>query len=369
MAAEDDRLQRSDTRAIAHARPADLVCVDVLVVEQVEIVELPRLASDRLVPLPEGVAPLGMLVADAQHVEADHGLQADQVLFTFLAYQLDLGARGQPRARGPFDAVAARSHLAAPRVLAPRNLVQRLVDGHDRRAELGRVAVMVFEGVEVRAEVAEVNGSPHPVHARLLVEQARGTRFRLTDGADAPGLVSHADHALGGDLGAGSIDAEVALPAAELGEARVVHDHARTLEHEVLGFLRRNRRGAEGEVALDPRLVGLHADADDSHGLHDLQAKRSHGRFGALARRAPRGVEGMLAAADRDAEVGVHHVPVGIEPEADLEDELPVLVETVEPVAIVEVPIARSGLVDRVGCLVDHEVIEVGDHRWALQSK
>jgi hypothetical protein len=80
-------------------------------------------------------------------------------------------------------------------------------------------------------------------------------------------------------------------------------------------------------------------------------------------------VKAVLHAVLHDAEVAVEDVPVRIDPEPDLEDEVAVPVESVEPVAVVEVAIARTGLVDRLRGLVNHEVVEVGNHERTPMSE
>ena len=67
---EDQRLDRPDAPALPHGRPADLLDVDVAVVERVQIRQAPGLVVGRLLSFPDAVTPFRVLVADPQQLKA-----------------------------------------------------------------------------------------------------------------------------------------------------------------------------------------------------------------------------------------------------------------------------------------------------------
>ena len=79
----------------------------------------------------------------------------------------------------------------------------------------------------MQREVVEAQRDPVPPHA---VELARPSgRLRLTDGTDAPRAIAGRGEALGRDRDRVAVDAELAGPGADAGEARRVEQDAVTL--------------------------------------------------------------------------------------------------------------------------------------------
>jgi hypothetical protein len=70
-----------------------------------------------------------------------------------------------------------------------------------------------------------------------------------------------------------------------------------------------------------------------------------------------------------EGEVRVHHVEVRIEPERGAEVERAAGVDAVEPVAVVGVRIARRAVGDRLGRLVDREVVEARQHGGSMSVR
>ena len=222
-------------------------------------------------------------------------------------------------------------------------------------------AVGVLEDAAVGAEIAPLDRRPEEEYLRQDAHR-RATRLRLADGADAPRPILRAVDAprIDGDAPAGVRDR--ALPAAELSEARRVHDDAALAAHRLPRLLDARRARREGERALDAGLVRRERDAHPAHRLHDLEPERADLRLAALGGRAARGVEGVLLAAAHDAEPAVHDLPVRVHREAQAEVELAVVREAVEPVAVVDVPIGGRGMRDRLGRLMDRVVVESREH-------
>ena len=96
------------------------------------------------------------------------------------------------------------------------------------------------------------------------------------------------------------------------------------------------------QVRLDAGVVARDREAQPPHRLHDLEAQRAHLRLARLARREPRGVQGVLLPVREDREVRVHHLLVRIQPERRAEVEARVAIDAVEPVAVVGVRIRAS---------------------------
>ena len=82
MATERELLEDPDALVLADAtgrrRPHDRLDVHVLVGVRVLDRQIPTVAADRQLALPHPVAPLGMPVADAEHLEVEQRLEADR---------------------------------------------------------------------------------------------------------------------------------------------------------------------------------------------------------------------------------------------------------------------------------------------------
>jgi hypothetical protein len=70
----------------------------------------------------------------------------------------------------------------------------------------------------------------------------------------------------------------------------------------------------------------------------------------------------MLNAVGHDAEVTILDEPMRVTSESDPKVELAFHIESVEPIAVVEVTVDDARLVNRHGGLVNHVVVEIGDH-------
>ena len=259
------------------------------------------------------------------------------------------------------DLVLARRQELHPGILDAGDLVRVGIDGTDHAVEVPGLAVLVLEEADVRAAVLPLERRPDERDAADLGRRRAGRR-RIADRADPPAPVLGAVDARGIDAQRAPGVADLALPEAELVEARRLHaaDAARDALEALLDV-----GGASDPAQLggDAGLVVVDGDAQALHRLEDLELPRADLEVGRLLGRAARSVEGVLLAVARDREAAVHDLEVRIERGADAEVELALVLVAVEPVAVVDVAIARRGPGDRLGRLVDRIVVELREHR------
>src|SRR5262249_34744297 len=305
-----------------------------------------------------------VLVADALHAEAEQRIELDRLAPAVVADQREPGSARTARAGDEVDLVLARGEQLDPRVLDAGDVVGVLVDGAHHAVEVPGPTVLVLEQPDVRAAVGPVQRRPDERDPAHLAGRRTGRRG-VADRADAPAAVL-------GAVDAGRIDAEgtagvadLALPEAELVEARRLHA-ADASSHALEALLDVRRARDPAQIGADAGLVVVDGDAQAPHRLEDLELPRADLEIGGLPGRAPRGVECVLLAVAGDREAAVHDLEVGIERGADAEVELAVVLVAVEPVAVVDVAIARSGPCDRLGRLVDGIVVELGEHRTSV---
>ena len=123
-------------------------------------------------------------------------------------------------------------------------------------------------------------------------------------------------------------------------------------------LLERLDHAGEREVGRDAPLVVVAADAQLLEPCDDLDAERAdrgvHAVAAELARRAHR----VLLLPDRDGDERVGDAEVRVLPEPDDHEQLVAARVHVEVVAVVEVPVGRGDVVERVRRLVREEVVE-----------
>src|SRR5262245_52841823 len=311
MGPERDLLEHADALLAAARRAHHLLDVLVLDRHLVQVVDLPALAADRQLALPETVPPGRVRVADALHAEADQGLERDVVTSPILLDQRDLG-RARAACAGQVDEpVLDAAEQTRARVLDARDVVRVLVGRADHAVPVPHVAVGVLETTHVRAAVLPVERRPQEEDLRELLRR-RAARVGRAHGTDAPRAVLRAVRALRVDRERAAAVADRAAPATELVEARGVHRHAAALAG-LAPLL--DVRGARDplEVARDARLVLGHHHAQSLHRLEDVDAERAHLDLAGLTRCAPRGMEGVLLAVAHDREAAVHDAEVRVE--------------------------------------------------------
>src|SRR5690606_13265555 len=77
VGADRELFEDADAGALAPGGPDELLDVEVLVVERVEVGEGPGLGVDGQLTVPRAVVPLGMQVAEAEHLEGEDRRQLD----------------------------------------------------------------------------------------------------------------------------------------------------------------------------------------------------------------------------------------------------------------------------------------------------
>ncbi len=193
VGADHELLEDADALAAAHARAAQLLDVQVAGIERIPIGKVPGLAGHGLLSLPDAMAPLGMQVAETEHLEGQDRLEHEFPRLAAGARQRELRARGAPRAGLPLDPVAnVRQQLDTARVHGVA--VRREPRDHDAvlmPAQAGGILV----DREVRTAVGELQRRPQP-------EELRGGRHgsgrALADRPHAPGAIAAAEHRIRG---------------------------------------------------------------------------------------------------------------------------------------------------------------------------
>jgi hypothetical protein len=261
------------------------------------------------------------------------------------------------------DVVLDRAHGLAAGVLHPGDLVRLGVRGDDRAVRVPHATVAVLEDAEVRAAVPPVQRGPEEEDLRHA-RRRRAAGLGLAHWSDPPRPVLRPEDARDVDGERPPCVADLSLPAPELREARHVHRDPRAGSYRLAPLLDTGRARDERQVALDAGLVRLEHDARAAHRLHDLDPERSDARVRRVLRCAPRAVKGVLLAVAHDREAAVQDSAVGIQAHPHGEVELPVVRVAVEPVAVVDVAVARRRVGDRLGDLVDRVVVESGEHAF-----
>ena len=138
--------------------------VQILVFQRVQAVQFPLLAAGLQFALPDGVAPLRVVVANARHLQAQHRLHADVVALAGTVGEIQLRRGGPPGAGFPDDGVFDLGHLDHPRVHTTGNVPWIVVQGQQTGTELRGVPVAVLKGSHLGAEIAKIDRVPAPVH-------------------------------------------------------------------------------------------------------------------------------------------------------------------------------------------------------------
>ena len=96
--------------AAAHARPDELLHVEKLRRHRIEFGQHEAFGAERLLALPQAMAPLGVQVADAQHLEGQERFERDLDRLATKGRQQKPGRRGTARAALPLHAMRDGLH-------------------------------------------------------------------------------------------------------------------------------------------------------------------------------------------------------------------------------------------------------------------
>ena len=308
--------------------------------------KVPAFSPDLRLALPHTVAPLGVEIAEAGHVELEERFEANRGGLADPRRQRDLEPLGGASTRSPGEIVVDGPHHLGWR---------RAVGPGDRCDEAGVVPALAVEqlvDVEVGGERAEVDRRPQP--EELWVGHGSASGGALTHTADAPRPVAAAERFTGGQVVQHAVDLEPAFPATELGEAGVVERDTKPHLLEEVRFLDGRRAAHECEIGAQALVRGIHGDPQRVERLEYLDRDRADlVGVGTIGGRSTGGVDADLAscrgaAVGDDAERRVDHMTVRVQAHRRGEEQTGVLGVPVEEVTVVVVDVTRGGLGDRV---------------------
>ena len=331
--------------------------------QRIELGGVEALAGRDQLALPHALTPLRVAVAQPLHLELQHRVERDGAHAAVESDEIDLGSRRQPRAGVVGDPMRRGGHAGLD---ALRRVGHVGLGGEQRRLEPlahQRLTLVAVEEDGVRHVVVPHERRPQEERAAGMAGRRRGARCRLAHTPDAPRPVLRAPPRLLVDLelAVGGLDG--AGPATELVEAGRVHRSTRAVPQDLSVLLDRRGPGREREVAGQTGVVVLEHDPGAPQRFDDLQPERPDRHVGALERRPTRTEEGVLASAGRHRTEGAVHDPAGrVDGHPDAEVRRAVEGVAVEPRPVVDVAIRRRRMGDRLGCLVDGEVVESVQH-------
>ena len=129
-----------------------------------------------------------------------------------------------------------------------------------------------------------------------------------------------------------------------------------------MGFLDGGDVAGPGDVQGDVLAAGVggfDGDAESAQRLQHLDPERAHRDVGPVDERRRRPHD-VLGTAPAHIDERVHHAQVGVLPQTEDGEPLVVAGMHVEVVAVVEIPVARGGVRDELGGLVDGIVVPRG---------
>ena len=142
-----------------------------------------------------------------------------------------------------------------------------------------------------------------------------------------------------------------------MGETRRVHHQSLVLVERLAPFFDARGSGVEVEFGGDPGFVVVEDESDVPHGFDHLETKRSDLGFAGILRCPARSVKGVLFAIADDAETAIHDAQVRVDRHSDAKVEFAVVLVAIEPVAVVDIAVARCGHCHGLGGLVDRVVV------------
>ncbi len=191
--------------------------------------------------------------------------------------------------------------------------------------------------------------------------------------ADAPVMVPRAEVGLAPEREAFAVRLHPALLAAEAvvpgdrahGAAADDHAGAELAEHRALGVVPGDvvRDAVAPEWSGARSRSGVEPEAPLAEGLDELEAERSERHVHAVGGKRPVGPHRGVAAPHVDDGEGLRRPEIGVEGEADDDEELAHLVLAGEPHSLVGLGVGCPHDADRVGRVVDQELIEAAQGR------
>ncbi len=233
------------------------------------------------------------------------------------------------------------------------------------RAALARVADVVEDVVAPDAEVRELD--PLTAVRVLHPHVAPGPADAV---ARSPVVVAGAEVRVGIELEALAVRLDPSLLAAEAVVARngahgAAADDDAGAQLAEDGPLRIEPVDLEGdrEVRAGGVRSGVEAEPPMAEGLDDLEAEGTEPHVHAVVAQLLVGPHGRVPAAHVDDREGLRGAEVRVEGEADHHQEVADLVLTGEPDSLVGLGVGRPHHADRIGRVVDEELIEPAERR------
>src|SRR5580698_2295931 len=316
----------------------------------VDVGEYVGVVAERVVAAIHAVAPFGMHVADAGHVELEARLELDLPRRPLGVDDVDGRSLRVPRALLVADGGVAGGHMRR----------RRVAELADHGCRVPRPAVRIGVLVIEHEAVFEIQRRPQPVELRHAWRR-HGLAVALPYGAHAPGTVAGSEHAFALDRDAFSVQRDVAVIGAVLGKPGVVHHRARADAIGEARLLYRRRARVEGEIGLDAVRVLADRHTQRLERLDDCDCARAAARGHALHGQHARGAQVVLHPAHDQRERSIHHVEVRIDAQGGREEHLAVRRIAVEEVAVVEIAVGARGR-DGLGQLVDGIGVGLGEH-------
>ena len=219
---------------------------------------------------------------------------------------------------------------------------------------VGVDAVVLVEDVEDRV-VVELDGCvvPEPLH---LPGGPDAGRLLLTHRSHAPAAVADPPPGVRGDIEGASARLDRARPASGLGQAHRVEVHPTVAPQVLAGLLERRDRPVPREVEAHTELVLVEDDAQLVKGTNHLDAERTDAGVHPVPQLTRGPNHPVIAARHHDRE-RVLHRQVRVLAQTEDQQRFAVVGMAVEVVAVVEVAVARRGVTNRLGGLVDREVV------------
>ena len=177
-----------------------------------------------------------------------------------------------------------------------------------------------------------------------------------------PRAVAGALPSVGRDLDDLVVEADLAGPAAGLGEAHGVEQHPTVLADVVAGLLEGGDGPVPAQVVGDAPLVGLEHHPHRLQRLDHLDPERPHRGVDPVDQLARRAHHPVLGAPAHQGEGIADTARFGYWPEAHDQEQLVGRAVQVEVVAVVEVAIAGADVADRLRHLVHRIVVPGREH-------
>src|SRR5262245_50792007 len=110
MRTENELLEHAESFLGADPGPTQLLHVDVARVHRIQVGEGPGDTVGDLFTLPHAMAPLGVEISEATHLERQQGLERHHERLAVVWGEADLGGGGTSRPGLPPDAMVDRAH-------------------------------------------------------------------------------------------------------------------------------------------------------------------------------------------------------------------------------------------------------------------